>query len=111
MTRKAETFTMSVVLGKRRLIGRNMIQGRNSLAMVSCLALGSLIAAAQPYTISTVAGGGFLPSVGFAHTAALGFIFAIATDNHGDTYIGIQSAVLKMDPAGVLTQIPRKGWS
>ncbi len=79
------------------------------LALMMWLALGCLIAPAQQYAILTAAGGGFLPTSGLAPTASIGFTPAVASDSAGNLYIGIPTAVLKLDTAGVLTVVAGRG--
>jgi len=73
------------------------------------LALGCVIAPAQQYAILTAAGGGFLPTSGLVATASIGFTPAVASDRLGNIYIAIQTAVLKLDTAGVLTVVAGRG--
>ena len=80
-----------------------MITMCNRIVVILWLALGGMDLAAQQYTISTVAGGGFSPATSMPTSVAIGAAFAIATDSAGDTYISIQNAVLKLDATGNLT--------
>jgi sugar lactone lactonase YvrE len=76
---------------------------------LSLLASAALIAQTGQYTISTVVGGGLLPSVLTATSAAIGQPFSIAADHQGNIFIGIGYGVLKMDPTGALTPVAGTG--
>src|SRR5437868_14272139 len=58
---------------------------------------------AQQYVISTVAGGGLLPTSSFPASVAIARTAAVATDRQGNLYIGVEYGVLKLDSRGALT--------
>ena len=64
--------------------------------------------AAQQYIISTVAGGGPVPSP-IAATAASLAPQAVAVDSSGNLYVSDNSSVFKVDQNGVLTRIAGNG--
>jgi sugar lactone lactonase YvrE len=68
-----------------------------------------LLAQTQQYTISTVVGGGLLPSGRVATNAAIGQPQAVAEDGHGNLFIGIGYGVLKLDATGRLTPVAGTG--
>lgn len=80
-----------------------------SCATLSLLACAGLTAQTPQYTISTVVGGGLLPSAPVATNTAIGNPVSIAADRNGDIFIGIGYAVLKMDPTGALTPVAGMG--
>ncbi|HTX39115.1 MAG TPA: NHL repeat-containing protein [Bryobacteraceae bacterium] len=81
----------------------------NRCAALSLLACAGLTGQTGQYTISTVAGGGLLPSAKDATSAAIGPPFSIAADLRGNIFIGIGYGVLKMDSTGALTPVAGMG--
>src|ERR1041385_548764 len=78
-------------------------------AILSLLSGAGLIAQTQQYSISTVVGGGLLPSTPVATNVAIGAPFSIATDRHGNAFIGLGYGVVKMDSTGSLTPVAGTG--
>lgn len=85
------------------------MQNLYRLVALSLLVSAALIAQTQQYTISTVAGGGLLPSTQTPTAAAIGQPFSIAADRHGNVFIGVGYGVLKMHPTGALTPVAGMG--
>src|ERR1035438_7230105 len=64
---------------------------------------------AQQYTISTVAGGGPLPTPVTATEALIAYPSGVATDSAGNVYFASLGCIFKMDRNGVLTRIAGNG--
>jgi trimeric autotransporter adhesin len=78
------------------------------------LLLVSVVALAQQYTISTIAGGAPPPTPSPAITAAIGSPQGIAVDASGNVYFTGQNVVLEVDTNGILTRVAgnaRAGYS
>jgi hypothetical protein len=65
----------------------------------------SIPALAQPYTISTIAGGAPPPTPSPAITAAIGSPLGIAVDASGNVYFTGHNVVLEVDTNGILTRV------
>jgi sugar lactone lactonase YvrE len=63
------------------------------------------ISCAQQYVISTVAGGGALPTPVSATAVPLSAIGGIATDSFGNVYFTGSNSVFKLDTSGMLTLV------
>lgn len=70
---------------------------------------GQVAAFAQPYVISTVAGGGPLATPVEALQASLGFVSSIVTGPAGDFYFFSDSCIFKLDAKGILTRVAGTG--
>jgi sugar lactone lactonase YvrE len=90
---------------------RRILSDRGHVLLLSALLAiaAHLLAQTPQYTISTISGGGLLPSGQVATSAAIGRPQAIAVDGHGNLFIGIGYGVLKLDPTGTLTPVAGTG--
>jgi trimeric autotransporter adhesin len=84
-----------------------------SLACYSLIVSCARPAAAQQYTISTIAGGGAflssLPSVSRAVNLPMGPASGIAVDSAGNVFFAAGDSIFKLDPTGIATRIAGTG--
>ena len=69
------------------------------------LLLASVVALAQQYTISTIAGGAPPPTPALGITAAIGSPQGIAVDASGNVYFTGHNVVLEVGANGILTRV------
>jgi hypothetical protein len=88
-----------------------------ALAAVSAVASAAFLvvsAAAQPYVISTIAGGALPPTPARAMDLSIGSLQGVAVDAAGNAYFAGLNSVFKVDPNGELTRVAgnsRPGYS
>jgi uncharacterized protein (TIGR03437 family) len=69
----------------------------------------NVVAVAQPYMISTFAGGALLPTPARAMDLPIGSLQGVAPDGAGNVYFSSLNSVFKVDPNGMLTRVAGNG--
>jgi uncharacterized protein (TIGR03437 family) len=85
-----------------------------SIRIIPSALLFAAVAAAQPYVISTLAGGALLPTPPRGVDLPIGNLRGVAVDDAGNVYFSSLNSVFKVDPNGALTRIAgnsRPGYS
>lgn len=64
---------------------------------------------AQPYVVTTVAGGGTPPLTAIAAQSQVGLVAGIAADGSGNEYISSENCVFRIDSSGVMRRVAGNG--